>query len=377
MTSFAGIRRGGFARGARATRALDLESERTDLAGQELEFRQRQDQATQRRTQITAAEKEISKIIIQAGEAIKAGNKDVAASIFKTAAMAVQEFEQVLGPIPQLTRALQVGAQQLQSILTPEEEAVSTAEAGVAGAGATLGAVEALPEQARRPFLTSQNLDVPAKFENVLNTTTGESSNIDTSRGLPAGHIRVPVSVQAAGLDDITTSTRTASEERIRQSAEVLNSLEILEGQLTGETVGAEGFFRGIANVTLGQVSDEFFSQNRARFENTLRTFREAALRTVSDDTRFNQADRDSIERLFPSDGIFESKRNAEIKIEALRALFVRRFAAAAGDVEAPEPPFTPADIHALVTSEVLSERDGIDILTMLFSPEDIGGSDG
>lgn len=134
------------------------------------------------------------------------------------------------------------------------------------------------------------------------------------------------------GPNGLTTGTAGRSQEAQFQSERVVREGAQLLQRLRAEDVGAMGVVKeNFVNKGLAQINpamaDEVAQANRT----SLRAFREGALKQVSGDARFSNADRTAIEKMLPSDGVFESLPSAQAKILAVLHIMQGRAGAEAG----------------------------------------------
>ncbi|MCH8240371.1 MAG: hypothetical protein IIB62_10055 [Proteobacteria bacterium] len=178
------------------------------------------------------------------------------------------------------------------------------------------------------------------------------------------------------GGQELTPASTTGAQKTKRQTTELLANVSTLKRLFEKSIkagkpiIGALPAFRGFLNKTLVQFVPGLFDKDRAKFERAVKAVRQTALRVVSDETRFSEADRDFVFDLFPSVSIFGSEEEAAVKMNVLVAFFARRFSSALTDLgidQASIPQITPEDIRVAMESGFLDEEEGGKILRQLF----------
>lgn len=203
----------------------------------------------------------------------------------------------------------------------------------------------------------------------LLDQEVGElTAQIEASGGSASFDPRDPTKLTAA---------RTTKQQETRtQAVELLNSLGVLDQQLKAaeasgtKIAGAAGAFKGLVNVTLGQFAKGFRSEDRAKFERSVKLFRQSALRVVSDESRFSEQDRDFIFELFPSTGLLGSDEEAQVKITVAIGFFARRLGSALGELgidSASIANITPENIREAFLNGALTEEEAQRSLVILF----------
>ena len=175
----------------------------------------------------------------------------------------------------------------------------------------------------------------------------------------------------------LTTGTKTKLQETEFQARELVNNVGKLLNTLkdpekTG-LVGFAGWVKGISNLTAAQISGDFFSEDRSTFEQQLKTIRQSALRVVSDESRFSEADRNFIFELFPQTGVLESRENALVKTAVLSAFFLSRLedVLERSNVDtASIPSLTPDDIRDFYNKGLLERKEAESALQKIFGFE-------
>ena len=199
---------------------------------------------------------------------------------------------------------------------------------------------------------------------------------------MPTGGMRLRVTPEGGvdfstgGFNDLTTASQTGSQDITRQSIELLGNLRQLEdvletSEISGEdVVGLKGFFKSLSNVTVAQVNEGAFFENRADFDRLTKLIRQTSLRVMSDESRFTEQDRDYIFDLFPSTGVFESLPNAFVKIRLMKVLFLRRLGpalAGAGNIPVGDAGLTTDEIIGFVERGELTFDEGMRTLETFF----------
>lgn len=253
-----------------------------------------------------------------------------------------------------------------------ETAAAARKEAAKISAGATVEAAEirAVPEKIR-PLTTEEKkaLNIGEGFLAQLNTSTNEITVKDLSgkavvlkpvldrkatraTGRPVTSYATPAVIEASkgnlvpppsgirlrttkeGVEfatgglDLPAAAETRARARITAGTELLTNIGTLIDQVErgGTSVsGPVAAFKGLINVTLASFIPAMFSRDRALFERQLRLVREASKRAVSDEERFTDEDREFVQELFPTPGLFGNPLNADAKLQVMAAFFIRR----------------------------------------------------
>lgn len=137
----------------------------------------------------------------------------------------------------------------------------------------------------------------------------------------PDGSIRL----NQGGGAGLTTTNTTKSQERQYQQERLIREGGQLLNILRPEDLGVQGNIGETAGGFLGQLDPEMAKAQVAENRTRLRTFRESALRAVSDDARFSNQDRKAIEQMLPSDGWVENLPQAKAKLKAVITIFAER----------------------------------------------------
>jgi hypothetical protein len=179
--------------------------------------------------------------------------------------------------------------------------------------------------------------------------------------------------VVVGGGELSTISAKTADLRSFKQMADVLANIGTLDDLTKRGNVGLIGAFKGIINKTVAQILPSMFSKDRSKFESTVKAVRQMALRVVSDETRFSDADREAIQELFPKTGVFGSGQQEQMKLTVLTALFARRMSGVMErlDIKTVEIPQLEArDIHEAHTEGLLGEDEAAKILVSFWPKE-------
>lgn len=127
------------------------------------------------------------------------------------------------------------------------------------------------------------------------------------------------------GAGGMTTANTTKSEERQYQQERLIREGGQLLNILRPEDLGVQGNIGETAGGFLGQIDPGLAKAQVAENRSRLRAFKESALRAVSDDSRFSNADRKAIEQMLPSDGWFENLPQAKGKLKAVITILSQR----------------------------------------------------
>lgn len=127
------------------------------------------------------------------------------------------------------------------------------------------------------------------------------------------------------GSGGLTTPNTTKSQERQYQQERLIREGGQLLNILRPEDLGVQGNIGETAGGFLGQLDPKMANEQIVQNRTRLRTFRESALRAVSDDSRFSNQDRKAIEEMLPSDGWVENLPQAKGKLKAVLTIFAQR----------------------------------------------------
>jgi hypothetical protein len=132
-----------------------------------------------------------------------------------------------------------------------------------------------------------------------------------------------------------TTAMNTKSQENTVKYENALTLINQLQKGLTPRDVGAAGLLgEMVMDRTLAQFDPSFADKDRIEKRTALGALRESLLRTVSDDPRFSNVDRDEISKLLPSTGAFESYPDAIGRMGQVKKILgdrIERYAGASG----------------------------------------------
>jgi len=375
MVSFTGVGLGAFAQESRLLGDQRIRRKLSDL--QETQLRQQQQ---------TAVRENINDLVGAA-----AGVAERAAEVGRDPTASIAELRE------RVALTAQAGG------LNPDEftamfDAATTGFAGPAERGVAVGtesAAKLTGELGRLPTTTERerSAGVEEPNPNVVNFRVGdsfESINVNDPAALAdvldRGGVRVGLDVQASDVSglDFEKGTKKEAEGRVLQTQTLLRNTATLEGLLAeGGAVGAVPAFRGLLNVTVAQFVPGSFDKDRAQFERFNKLTRQAALRVVSDESRFSEADRDFIFDLFPETGAFESEQNAAVKLRVMQAFFLRRLepdlVASGIDPDSINVGLGPDEVRDAVQRGFLSADEGVRILDKLFPDflDQLGGGSG
>lgn len=138
----------------------------------------------------------------------------------------------------------------------------------------------------------------------------------------PDGAITLSQGSMEGGL---TTTNTTKSQERQYQQERLIREGGQLLSLLRPEDLGVQGNIGELAGGFLGQLDPKLANEQVAQNRTRLKSFRESALRAVSDDSRFSNADRSAIEGMLPSEGWLENLPQAKGKLKAVLTIFAER----------------------------------------------------
>jgi len=137
-----------------------------------------------------------------------------------------------------------------------------------------------------------------------------------------------------------TTALTTKAQENTVKYENALTLINQLQKNLRPSDVGPAGvageFVLDVALPAFG--TDKFFSGSRIENRTALGELRESLLRSVSDDPRFSNVDREAISKLLPSTGIFESYPAAMSRMNEVKKTLTDRIERYAGASGVPTP---------------------------------------
>ena len=374
MVSFTGVGLGAFAQESRLLGDQRIRRKLSDL--QETQLRQQQQ---------TAVRENINDLV------------EAAAGVAERAAEAGIDATPLIAPLREragvTADAGGVNRNEVEAMFDAATRFPGPAEVGAAEGkrkaaklSSELGRDPTAPERERSAGVEEPN-------PNVVNFRVGdsfESINVNDPAALAdvldRGGVRVGLDVQASDVSglDFEKGTKKEAEGRVLQTQTLLRNTATLEGLLAeGGAVGAVPAFRGLLNVTVAQFVPGSFDKDRAQFERFNKLTRQAALRVVSDESRFSEADRDFIFDLFPETGAFESEQNAAVKLRVMQAFFLRRLepdlVASGIDPDSINVGLGPDEVRDAVQRGFLSADEGVRILDKLFPDflDQLGGGSG
>lgn len=124
----------------------------------------------------------------------------------------------------------------------------------------------------------------------------------------------------------LPSSVTAKAEERMTKNQKVVEELNSLSRTLRPQDIGVKGV---LGETVLDAILPQFGipSADAKRMDNRtkLKAAKEGALRMVSDDSRFSNADRKAIEDILPNAGLFESYESAQQTIKTLNRVFAKR----------------------------------------------------
>lgn len=258
--------------------------------------------------------------------------------------------------------------------------AKSESEAAVAGASAGAGALTkaGVPTTLDQ---TARAAGILPEDDLQLRNITDEEGKTDIIAVDREGNVvnriegGLETSVVLEGV--FSPGTKKDAEGRVLATTQLLRNTAKLTSLLSDETVGLIPAFRGFLNTTLAQATPGAFDKDRAAFERFTKLTRQSALRVVSDESRFSEADREFIFDLFPETGVFESEQNAAIKLLAMQAFFLDRLGPdlTAAGLEATDfdTGLKPETVKEATANGFLNEDQAVRMLEMIW-PGRFGG---
>ena len=131
------------------------------------------------------------------------------------------------------------------------------------------------------------------------------------------------------GSSGLTTGTTSDIQKSIATTTSVLTMAHALQESLSlpqaQRSIGFRGLLTKVRNTLGAQINPNLFDAEPAAIRKQMLAFRETALRIISADSRFSNADFDRLNAIFPSDGAFESVQDAQAGLNAVIGLMESR----------------------------------------------------
>lgn len=214
--------------------------------------------------------------------------------------------------------------------LTEAEGNAEKREVGLSVANATVGTNQ---------ILRVQNPATNEFSDATYNSTTNRLMFRGTNTPVPPNFITTGKGTGDAGFEvdengnitttgpaGVTLGTQGQLERSVVQLTDLSLRAKEVRASLERNQFGVAGaFIEGAINNVLAQAVPGAFIESVSANRAKMRALREGALRVVSGDTRFSNADREAISKLFPEQGVFESLPEAEQKLDVLIQIFDER----------------------------------------------------
>lgn len=171
--------------------------------------------------------------------------------------------------------------------------------------------------------------------------------------------------------DQATVGTKGQFERDLAKIDDVVLNAMDLSSKLREEDLGITGVLgEFFVDKLAAQFKPSLADPDRVKNRAFVRTLRESALRQVSGDSRFSNADREAINRILPEDGVFESLPSARGKLEMLAMVLRDRARIKAGIIDRkPVTAMSPVEIRDAL------ERGEIDKVTAVRTLKYLHGS--
>ncbi len=151
-----------------------------------------------------------------------------------------------------------------------------------------------------------------------------------------------PLVTQTTGINPLekpTTAMTTRAQENTVKYENALSLIKDLQQGLAPGDVGASGLLgEMVMDRTLAQLDPSFANKDRIEKRTALGALRESLMRTVSDDPRFSNADREQVSKLLPSTGLFESYPDAMGRMSKVKDILTDRIQRYATATKNPVP---------------------------------------
>lgn len=216
--------------------------------------------------------------------------------------------EKVEGPLRQQKLEADIGLAQARTAAELSPKATTTS---------ALGKLLSEREEARR----QGNAEAVKLYDAMLEKQTAATGMQVTTN--PDGTMTL---TQGPLPQKLPSSVTAKAEERMTKNQKVVEELNSLGRTLRPQDIGVKGV---IGEAVLDEILPQFGvpSSDAKRMDNRtkLKAAVEGALRQVSDDSRFSNADRAAIKDILPNAGVMESFENAQQTIKTLSRIFAKR----------------------------------------------------
>jgi len=133
------------------------------------------------------------------------------------------------------------------------------------------------------------------------------------------------ISFRQGTAGSMTNSSQTDAQKNQFNYERIYAQGDALKNKLTDADVGVQGNVNELINSTVGQVNPNLIKEQVAKNRTELAMFREGALRSISGDTRFSNADRAALEKIMAGSGWLESAPAARAKITTVQEILRER----------------------------------------------------
>ncbi len=151
-----------------------------------------------------------------------------------------------------------------------------------------------------------------------------------------------PLVTQTTGINPLekpTMAMNTRAQENTVKYENALSLIKDLQQGLAPSDVGASGLVgEMVMDRTLAQLDPSFASKDRIEKRTALGALRESLMRTVNDDPRFSNVDREEVSKLLPSTGLFESYPDAMARMSKVKDILTDRIQRYAVATKTPVP---------------------------------------
>lgn len=135
-----------------------------------------------------------------------------------------------------------------------------------------------------------------------------------------------PIIRMGKNLSTATVATQSQAQQKLLRYENTIQLLNHLDNRLKPEHLGAVGVTgEWLMDRGMSQLFPELANKERIDARSTLIAAREGLMREISNDPRFNNADREEISKALPSSGIFESLPDAKQRIDSVRNIITER----------------------------------------------------
>jgi hypothetical protein len=232
---------------------------------------------------------------------------------------------------------------------TPDQSVLGQLGAANIGASSRVAAAEARAQEAENRLASQQGMPQSplAKLQAdrakaIKEGRTQDSAEIDKQIEMMKFQNVAP---------EIAGGAKSQMQEANADIAQVVNVGGNLLQNLRPQDVGVAGNVgEWVGDKTLPQLGFNSADPQRIQNRTMLSAYRERALKRVSSDSRFSTADREAIEKMLPSNGVFESLPDAKTRLATVNLVMQQR-AGILGNAlgEKPLTDYTPEELRLAV----------------------------